>query len=41
MGWETDFRPALDKLGLALQELGSAANRMAANYEAAEAAFMG
>jgi WXG100 family type VII secretion target len=40
-GWDTDFRPALDKLGLALQELGSAANRMAENYEAAEAAFMG
>jgi uncharacterized protein YukE len=41
LGWETDFRPALDKLGLALRELGSAASRMAENYEAAEAAFKG
>ena len=33
-GWETDFRPALDKLGVALTELGRAASRMADTYEA-------
>jgi uncharacterized protein YukE len=37
-GWETDFRPALDKLGLALMELGTAASRMADTCEAADAA---
>ena len=34
-GWESDFRPALDKLGIALEELGQAASRMADTYEAA------
>jgi uncharacterized protein YukE len=39
LGWETDFRPALDKLGLALKELGTAASRMADTCEAAEGAL--
>jgi hypothetical protein len=38
LGWDTDFRPALDNLGLALRELGMAASRMADNCEALEAA---
>jgi hypothetical protein len=34
-GWESDFRPALDKLGLALVDLGRAAARLADTYESA------
>lgn len=34
-GWEIHFRPALDKLGLALEGLGRAASRVADIYEAA------
>ncbi|GAC1364620.1 MAG: hypothetical protein NVSMB32_07310 [Actinomycetota bacterium] len=37
--WNADFRPALDKLSSALGELGTAAARMADNYDATEAAF--
>jgi WXG100 family type VII secretion target len=37
--WDTDFRPALDKLSVALNELGTSAARMADNYEATEAAL--
>lgn len=39
--WNADFRPALDKLSQALQELGMAASRMADNYDATEAAYRG
>lgn len=37
--WNTEFKPALVKLSTALTELGTAASRMADNYEATEAAF--
>ena len=37
--WNADFRPALTKLSAALSELGTAASRMADNYDATEAAF--
>lgn len=37
--WNADFRPALVKLSAALTDLGTAASRMADNYDATEAAF--
>jgi WXG100 family type VII secretion target len=39
--WDVEFRPALDRLSQALNELGGAAATMAVNYEATEAAYHG
>lgn len=39
--WNTHYVKALKELERALQELGTAAERMASNYESTEAAYKG